>query len=75
MYCLEDEDVVALAYYYDIKVVEIYLDEERYNPRLRSMIPGAWMAVLENGDEFPICRDYEAANAEAAALIVERDYK
>ena len=45
-----------------MNVVEIYKQQTRYNPRIRATVGGAWMAVLSNGDEFPVCRDYEAKN-------------
>lgn len=54
-----------------MNIVEIYLQEERYNARLRATIAPAWIAVDENGDEFPICRDYEAKNTEEARAIFE----
>jgi hypothetical protein len=53
-----------------MQVQEIYKQEARYNPRIRATVGGAWMAVLSNGDEFPVCRDYEAKNeAEVRAII------
>lgn len=45
-----------------MNVKEIYKQESRYNPRIRATVGGAWIAVLANGDEFPVCRDYEAKN-------------
>jgi hypothetical protein len=53
-----------------MQVQEIYKQEARYNPRIRATVSGAWMAVLSNGDEFPVCRDYEAKNeAEVRAIL------
>jgi hypothetical protein len=53
-----------------MQVQEIYKQEARYNPRIRATVGGAWMAVLSNGDEFPVCRDYEAKNeAEVRAIL------
>jgi hypothetical protein len=53
-----------------MKIQEIYKQEARYNPRIRATVGGAWMAVLSNGDEFPVCRDYEAKNeAEVRAIL------
>lgn len=53
-----------------MQVQEIYKQEARYNPRIRATVGGAWIAVLSNGDEFPVCRDYEAKNeAEVRAIL------
>ena len=53
-----------------MQVQAIYKQEARYNPRIRATVGGAWMAVLSNGDEFPVCRDYEAKNeAEVRAIL------
>jgi hypothetical protein len=53
-----------------MNIVEIYLQADRYNPRIKATIAGAWMAVCDNGDEFPVCRDYEAKNeAEVRAIL------
>jgi hypothetical protein len=55
-----------------MQVQEIYKQEARYNPRIRATVGGAWMAVLSNGDEFPVCRDYEAKNeAEVRAILAD----
>lgn len=54
-----------------MKIVEIYLQEERYNARLRATIAPAWIAVDENGDEHLICRGHEAKNADEARTIFE----
>ena len=53
------------------RVTEIYCQPERYNPRIRATVSGAWIAVYESGDEVPICRDYEAANKDEARRILE----
>jgi hypothetical protein len=58
-----------------MKIIEIYKQQERYNSRIKATVSGAWMAVLSNGDEFPICRDYEAKDAAHARLIYEEDQK
>lgn len=50
-------------------IVEVYLQQERYNARLRATIAPAWVAVDEYGDEHPICRGYEAKSAEEAKAI------
>jgi hypothetical protein len=55
-----------------MQVQEIYKQEARYNPRIRATVGGAWMAVLSNGDEFPVCRDYEAkSEAEVRAILAD----
>ena len=56
-----------------MKIVEIYLQPERYNPRIKATVSGAWMAVLANGDQFPICADYQAKSADHAKLIYLED--
>ena len=58
-----------------MKIVEIYLQPERYNPRIKATVSGAWMAVLANGDEFPICADYQAKSADHAKLIYQEDQR
>jgi len=56
-----------------MQVKEIYKQEARYNPRIRANVGGAWMAVLANGDEFPVCRDYEAkSEADVRAMLANR---
>jgi hypothetical protein len=53
-----------------MQVQEIYKQEARYNSRIKATVGGAWMAVLANGDEFPVCRDYEAScEAEVRAIL------
>jgi len=49
-----------------MKLVEIYLEPERYNARIKATISGAWIAVYDNGDTCPICPDYKANNPEQA---------
>lgn len=53
-----------------MNIVEVYLVPEKYNPRVRASIPGCWMAVRNDGNEFPICADYVANNADEALAIV-----
>lgn len=56
-----------------MKVIEIYKQEERYNARIQATVSGAWIGVLENGDEFPICADYQAKNeSEVRAILASR---
>ena len=55
-------------------VKEIYKEEARYNPRIKATVGGAWIAVLANGDEFPVCRDYEAkSEADVRAMLATRN--
>lgn len=42
------------------KVVEVYLQRDFYNARLRATIPGAWIAVYDNGDEVAVCAGHSA---------------
>ena len=58
-----------------MQVTEIYKQEPRYNPRIKATVGGAWMAVLANGDEFPICADYQAANATQARAKLPKQYQ
>ena len=56
-----------------MQVKEIYKQESRYNSRIKATVSGAWMAVLANGDEFPVCRDYEAKNeSEVRAILANQ---
>jgi hypothetical protein len=58
-----------------MKVVEVYLDKERFNPRVNATIPGSWVAVLDNGNSFPLCRDYEAYNeTEAMKFLNDKEW-
>lgn len=52
-------------------IVEIYYQEERYNPRIRATIMPAWVAVDSHGNEHLICRGYEADSEEEARAIFE----
>lgn len=55
-----------------MQVQEIYKQEARYNPRIKATVGGAWIAVLANGDEFPVCRDYEAkSEADVRAMLAD----
>lgn len=49
-----------------MKIVEIYLQPKRYNPRVKATIPGAWMAVRSDGSEYPVGASYSFSNAEQA---------
>ena len=56
-----------------MKLSNIYLEEERYNPRVRATIPAVWVAEFECGSTLPICSKYEASNdAQAKAILLQR---
>jgi hypothetical protein len=55
-----------------MKIVEIYCQEEKFNPRLNCTVPGAWVAVYENGIEVAICRNYQASNSKEALSILKQ---
>ena len=56
-----------------MKIVEVYYQEEKFNPRLNCTVSGAWVAVYDNGIELAICRDYEASSAKEALAILNQD--
>jgi len=56
-----------------MKIVEVYLQQEKFNPRLNCTISGAWVAVYANGIEVPICRDYEASDSKEALSILNQE--
>ena len=58
-----------------MQVKEIYKQESRYNARIKATVGGAWIAVLANGDEFPICADYQAANEVQARANLPAQYQ
>ena len=58
-----------------MQVKEIYKQESRYNARNKATVGGAWIAVLANGDEFPICADYQAKNATQARAKLPTQYQ
>ena len=58
-----------------MKIIEIYLQQERYNLRIKATVGGAWMAVFANGQELPICADYQAKSADHARLIYQEDQR
>jgi hypothetical protein len=53
------------------KIEEIYLQPERYNPRVRATISGAWIVVYEDGNSFPVCGEYEANNEQEVRAILK----
>jgi hypothetical protein len=56
-----------------MKIVEIYCQEEKFNPRLNCTVSGAWMVRYANGIEVPICRDYEASDSKEALSILNQE--
>jgi hypothetical protein len=56
-----------------MKIIEIYCQEEKFNPRLNCTVFGAWVAVYDNGMELAICRDYEASNSKEALSILNQE--
>ena len=54
-----------------IKITEVYLQAEYFHYRLNCTIPGAWMAVYNNGHEVAIFREWEASTAEDAQAYYE----
>jgi len=52
-----------------MKAIEIYLQSEFYNPRVKATIPGAWVVVLENDIEIPVAPTWKSKEqaVEAAA--------
>ncbi len=54
-------------------LIEVYLKSEFYNPRVKATIPGAWIAVFDDGIEVAVCRAHEArTGAEAVALYEQQ---
>jgi len=56
-----------------MKIVEVYLQQEKFNPRLNCTVSGAWVAVYDNGIELAICRDYEASTSKEALSILNNE--
>ena len=56
-----------------MKIIEVYLQEEKFNPRLNCTVSGAWVARYENGIEVAICRDYEASTSKEALAILNQE--
>lgn len=48
-----------------MRLLEIYLQPTRFNPRINATVWGAWMAVTDKG-ELPICAEFEAKNEQQA---------
>ena len=55
-----------------MKIVEIYLQKEKFNTRLNCTIPSAWLVVYDNGIEVAVCRDYEAFSAKEVLAILNQ---
>jgi len=53
-----------------MNIVEIYLQPERYNARIRATVPGAWMAVRSDGNEYPVGSEYQFSSADQALEYV-----
>jgi hypothetical protein len=56
-----------------MKIVEIYCQKEKFNPRLNCTVSGAWLVVYDNGIEVAVCRDYEASSAKEVLAILNQD--
>jgi hypothetical protein len=57
----------------EMKIIEVYCQEEKFNPRLNCTVSGAWMVRYANGIEVPICRDYEASDSKEALSILNQE--
>ena len=53
-----------------MNIVEIYLQPERYNARIRATVPGSWMAVRSDGSEYPVGAQYSFSNADEALAYI-----
>ena len=53
-----------------MKLENIYLQAEFYNPRIKATIYGAWIAEFDNGQTMPICGEFEASTKEQACQIL-----
>lgn len=53
-----------------MNIVEVYLQPERYNARIRATVSGAWIAVRNDGSEYPIGASYSFSNAEEALAYI-----
>jgi hypothetical protein len=53
-----------------MKLANIYLQEEFYNPRIKATVSGAWIAEFDNGQSMPICGEFEAKTKEEACQIL-----
>ena len=52
-------------------IEEVYLQPERYNPRIRATVSGAWIAVYSDGEECPVCPDYAADNEDEVYALLK----
>jgi len=57
----------------EMKIVEVYCQEEKFNPRLNCTVSGAWLVVYDNGVEVAVCRDYEASSAKEVLAILNKE--
>ena len=53
-----------------MKLENIYLQAEFYNPRIKATVSGAWIAEFDNGQTMPICGEFEASTKEQACQIL-----
>lgn len=53
-----------------MKLENIYLQAEFYNPRIKAIVSGAWIAEFDNGQSMPICGEFEASTKEQACQIL-----
>ena len=53
-----------------MKLENIYLQTEFYNPRIKATVSGAWIAEFDNGQSMPICGEFEASTKEQACQIL-----
>ena len=58
-----------------MQVKEIYKQESRYNARIKATVGGAWIAVLANGDELPICADFQASDVTQGRAKLPKQYQ
>lgn len=61
-----------------MKVTEVYLQKDCYNPVCKAIIPGAWIAVIEDEDgipmDIPVCRPHEAKDEKGVWKLAEKRY-
>ncbi len=55
-----------------MKLIEIYVDEPRYNDVIDAAMPGWRVAEYDNGVIQSICPEYEAEDAAEAESILRR---
>ena len=50
-------------------IVDAYLDEERYNPRIRATVPASWVVVFSDGQTCAVCDGWDASTKEQAIAL------